>query len=84
MITISRTYDLVWQYGESTKYKFTKEGRCFNTQTNRELKKTLVGGSVGFCLNGGFVSLTKIRPKLIKIKKYTYKGFGNHKNLKSC
>jgi len=76
MITISESYDLVWQFKPSNNYKFTKDGRCFNTRRNKELKRTLVGGSVGFCLNGGFKSLTKIREELELIEtnktKYPY------------
>jgi len=80
MITISNSYNLVWQFKGSNNYKFTKDGRCFNTHRNKELKKTLVGGSVGYCLNGKFKSLTRLRKELelIPVEKYPYakKFFG--------
>ena len=67
MITISTNYDLVWQYKPSTNYKFTKDGRCFNSLRGKELKRTIVGGSIGFCLNGRFKSLKIIRTELTTI-----------------
>ena len=74
MITISNSYDLVWQFKPSNNYKFTKDGRCFNTKRNKELKRTLVGGSVGYCLNGKFKSLTRLREELelIPVDEYAY------------
>jgi len=68
-MTISKTYDLVWQYSESPNYQFTQDGKCFNVLRNKEIKKTLVGGSVGFCLNGTFKSTKSLKGKLIKLTK---------------
>lgn len=67
-ITISNTYSLVWQISDAENYKFTKDGKCFNAKRNKELKRVIVGGSIGYCINGKFQSLTKLRSKLIKIK----------------
>ncbi len=67
-ITISKSYDLVWQISDAENYKFSKDGKCFNVKRNKELKRVLVGGSVGYCINGKFQSLTQLRTKLIRIQ----------------
>lgn len=61
--------DLVWEWKLDNKYQFTKDGRCFNVQRSKEIKKTLVGYTVGFCLQGKFKSLKQIRSNLIRIDK---------------
>lgn len=68
MITVSRTYDLIWQLSDSPQYQFTKDGKCFNIKTGNQIKKTLVGGSIGYCINGKFQSATSLRNKLTKTK----------------
>lgn len=62
---------LVWEYKDDVKYKFDKDGNCFNTQTQKQIKRTMVGYTEGFCLNGKFKSLSQIRAKLIKIQPVT-------------
>ena len=57
---------LVWEI-PGTNYQFNKEGKCLNIKTNKEVKMILNGRSKGFCLNGKFQSLSKIRPQLKKI-----------------
>ena len=64
MATISTTYDLKWHYKPSTNYKFTEKGICINTLRNKVVKRTLVGYTEGFCLNGKFKSLKVIRKEL--------------------
>ena len=68
-ITISNTYVLKWEHSEYDNYKWTKCGKCFNTKTNREIKKILNGRSIGFCINGKFKSLSSLRKNLIPIQK---------------
>jgi len=67
-VVISRHIDLVWFIKEANNYRFTKDGRCFNLKSGREIKRTLVGYTEGFCLNGKFQSLSKIRKQLVKIE----------------
>jgi hypothetical protein len=67
--TLSTTYVLIWQIKGAEHYKFTADGICINTQTNRRIKKTLCGGSVGYCISGKFVSATSLRPQLQRIPK---------------
>lgn len=66
MITISNTYSLVWVYKLDPKYQFTSDGICVNIKTGRVIRKVIVGGSKGFCLNGKFKSIKAIRTKLTK------------------
>ena len=66
-ITISNTYDLVWNL-KDTDYYFTKDGRCFNVKRCIEVKRILVGSTSGFSINGKFKSLKQIRPNLIKVQ----------------
>lgn len=66
-ITISNTYDLVWNL-KDTDYYFTKDGRCFNAKRCIEVKRILVGSTSGFSINGKFKSLKQIRPNLIKVQ----------------
>jgi hypothetical protein len=69
MATISTSYDLKFQYKPSVNYKFTDKGICINTKRNRIVKRTLVGYTEGFCLNGKFKSLMAIRKELELIPK---------------
>lgn len=64
--SISKTYVLKWQLSTSPNYKFTQDGRCINTLTGREIKRILVGRSIGFCVPK-FKSLNTIRNNLEKI-----------------
>jgi len=66
-ITISNTYSLVW-FIPDTNYYFTKDGRCFNVKSCREIRRILNGGSKGFVINGKFESLERIRPMLKKVE----------------
>lgn len=68
MQTISITYDLVWEVTFATHYKFSKCKKLFNCQRNKEIKKIMNGGSIGYCIGGKFYSLTFLRTKLQKIK----------------
>ncbi len=67
-IVISINHELLWEISGNENYKFSKDGKCFNSKRNKELKRVLVGGSIGYCINGKFQSLTQLRSKLIKIK----------------
>ena len=49
-------------------YYFTTEKKLYNSKTNRIIKKTMKGGySVGYVLNGKFITLNKLRPLLSKV-----------------
>lgn len=71
-MNIIKNIDLIWLYSLDTKYQFDKKGNCYNTHTGRQIKRTLIGYTIGYCLNGKFKSLEKISEKLEKIQKYKY------------
>lgn len=66
-ITVSTTYDVIWQLKEHTHYKFTKDGICINSKRNKIVKRVKNGGSIGYCIKGKFHSLATIRGELQKI-----------------
>ena len=67
-ILISNSYVLNWELKDYPNYKFSECGKCFNTKTNREIKKILNGRSIGYCIKGRFKSLSTLRKQLVKIK----------------
>ncbi len=44
--------------------------RLFNLRTGREIKKVLQGYSIGYYINGKFVTLNNLKSKLELIKQY--------------
>ena len=50
-------------------YYFTFDKRLFNTKTNRFSKKVVRGYSVGYNLNGKFITLDDLK-LLVELKKY--------------
>lgn len=68
MHTITVTYTLDFELNFASKYKFTKCKKCFNIKTGREIKQRLNGGSFGYYIDGKFMSLTKLRKHLVRIK----------------
>lgn len=74
-ILISNSYVLTHQLKTATNYKWTKEGRCFNTKTGREIKKVLCGRSIGYCIKGKFQSANTLRSQLELISEDEYLPF---------
>lgn len=68
MNTFSKTYTLKYQLDFAPNYKWTECKKCFNQKTGRQIKQTYVSGSIGYCINGKFYSLKKLRTHLVKIK----------------
>ena len=54
---------------ENTDYYFTTDNRLFNFKTKRFSKKVVRGYSVGFNIEGKFITLKNLKSKLIKVKK---------------
>ena len=69
MVVFTRKVDLVWQLDFADNYQFDRTGDCYNVRTGRKLKRTMVGYTVGYCIGGKFMSLSKIRNSLIKIER---------------
>ena len=66
-ITISNTYDVIWQIKDHNHYKFTKDGICINCQRGKIVKRVKKGGSIGYYIGGNFLSLVQLRTQLEKI-----------------
>lgn len=69
MSVITRKYNLVWQLDFAPNYQFDKNGICFNLKSGKQIKQTIVGYTTGYCINGKFYSLNKLRQSLVKIQK---------------
>lgn len=52
-------------------YQFTTDKKCFNKKTGRRIKQTYCGGSIRYCINGKFRSLSSLRKELELIPKTT-------------
>ena len=66
---ITVTYALKWHLKIAPEYQFTKDGRCFNVKRQKEVKRTVNGRSVGYCINGKFHTLSFLRTQLELIPK---------------
>lgn len=64
MNTISETYTLKYQHKDYPYYQWTVKGILFNIKTGRKLKKVYNNGSIGYCINGTFISANALRNKL--------------------
>lgn len=70
MQVVSVNYTLKWEIKDLPKYKWSVFGKLFNTNSNRQIKKTVNGGSVGYWIAGKFITLDKLRDRLQLIKNY--------------
>lgn len=64
MNTISINYTIKYELDFSPNYKWLNDNSCYNNKTGRKIKQTLVGGSIGYCINGKFHSLKFLRNHL--------------------
>lgn len=69
MSVITKKYSLLWKLEFAPNYQFDKDGNCFNLKSGKQIKQTIVGYTVGYCINSKFYSLKKLRQFLIRIKK---------------
>ena len=60
--------DLVWKLDFADNYQFDKKGNCYNVKSGKQLKQTVIGYTLGYCIKGKFYSLTRLRQSLVKIK----------------
>lgn len=67
MIVFTKEVDLVWMLDYENKYQFDSDGNCYNIQSGRQLKRTMVGYTEGYCILGKFKSLKYLKKHLIKI-----------------
>jgi hypothetical protein len=69
MAVFSKEVDLVSQLDFAPNYQFDKDDNCYNIKSGRQMKKTVVGYTVGYCINSKFKSLTSLRQSLVEIDK---------------
>ena len=58
---------LVWMVDYANNYQFDRAGNCFNIKTEKQLTRTLIKYTEGYCIQGKFKSLQQIRRHLVKI-----------------
>lgn len=66
-ISISNSYELKYQIIFASDYKVTECGKVFNGKRGKEIKKTICGGSIGWCIKGRFYSQTFLQNQLEEI-----------------
>ena len=65
----NKRVNIKFEIKDAEKYAVTADGRVFNQQTGKELKRCLIGLTPGYCINGKFKSLKQLRKRLIKPQK---------------
>ena len=71
MTTISINKTIKYELSCSPNYVWTDDNLCYNLKTGRQIRQTIVSGSIGYCINGKFKSLTSLRGMLRKPEKTT-------------
>ena len=66
---VTINYNLKWQLKTAPNYQFTDNGICINTLRGKQVRKVVVSGTKGYCINGKFKSVLQLRKELIKIEK---------------
>ncbi len=49
-------------------YVWVLNNQCYNKRTGKFIKQSRCGGSIGYWIDGDFISCTALRPHLIKQK----------------
>lgn len=57
-----------WSIKGFDNYYFTTENKLYNSKTNRIIKKRVKGYSVGFTINGKFMTKENMKPLLKKVE----------------
>jgi hypothetical protein len=66
MVTISTTYNIDYTLKNYDNYGVTDRGIVINLKRCKILKRTVVGYSKGYYIEGKFITLTKLRTMLVK------------------
>ena len=61
--------NMKWQIKNKPHYKWSECKRLINTQTGRQIKKTINGGSIGYWIGEKFITLSKLKSQLELIPK---------------
>ena len=70
MQTVLITYRVKYQLDFAAHYKWLENNQCYNAKSGRLIRQVLVGGSIGYCINGKFRSLKYLRKHLEKPEKF--------------
>lgn len=68
-MNIQVTYTAKWRLKSNSKYVWTNCKKLINTNTGREIKKTLKGLTPGYWIGKKFISLEKMKLDIEIIKK---------------
>lgn len=66
--TITLTFKIQWRITGHDDYAIVDHNLLVNVKRGRIVKQVMNGGSIGYCLNGKFYTLSKLRPLLVKPK----------------
>lgn len=66
---MTNSLEYKWQVSGKEHYKITKRGRVFNAKTGREIKRTVVGYTIGYWIGRKFYSLAVLNRMAEKIPK---------------
>jgi len=69
MRSVSITYTIKYELDFSPKYKWLSNNQCFNIKTGKIIRQTVVGGSIGYVIDGKFKSLSYLRQHLVRPRK---------------
>ena len=69
MHSFTVTYTIKYKISFAKHYVFNEHKQCFNLRTGRFIKRVLVGGSIGYIIDGKFKSLVFLRKNLEKPEK---------------
>jgi hypothetical protein len=69
MSIITLTFNITWLIEGYDDYVFIENKILVNQKRGTIIRQVINGGSIGYCLNGKFISLTKLKPLLKKPKK---------------
>lgn len=69
MNTFTVTYTIKYVIDFADHYVFNKHKECYNLKSGRRIKKIYNNGSIGYSINGKFMSLKSLKPHLKKPKK---------------
>ena len=64
---VSTINALVFQLNFAQNYQWTKDGKCFNIKTGRQIKQSYNSRCIGYNINGKFYSAKYLRTKVVKI-----------------
>ena len=72
MADFIKKVDLKWQLSYAPHYQFDSNGDCYNTRSGRQIKRTVVGYTEGYCICGRFRSLVRLRECLERIEEIPF------------